>query len=188
MIYLKLFLTFLNIGLFTFGGGYAMIPLINSAVISAGWLSEQELIDFIAVSESTPGPFAVNVATFVGIKTAGILGGAAATAGVALPSFVIILIVAHFYKQFRESKAVNGIMTGLRPCVVGMIAYAGHAVGVTLFSGLGHGMSRIVNVEFWLASLVFAYSLYLIFRKVPPIVVIILSAIIGVIIGYAAGI
>ena len=91
MIYFDLFFTFLKIGLFTIGGGYAMLPMIREEVSSHGWLSQSELIDFIAVSESTPGPFAVNIATFVGTRTGGIFGGLCATLGVVLPSFVIIL-------------------------------------------------------------------------------------------------
>ena len=89
----ELFVTFFQIGLFTFGGGYAMIPMIQDAVMRKGWMTEQELIDFIAVSESTPGPFAINIATYVGAETQGILGSVCATFGVVLPSFVIILII-----------------------------------------------------------------------------------------------
>lgn len=185
---LKLFWVFLKIGLFTFGGGYAMIPLINAEVVGAGWLSEEGLIDFIAVSESSPGPFAVNIATFVGIRTAGILGGVTATMGVALPSFVIILLVARFYEAFKKAKSVQGIMTGLRPCVVGMIAYAGYTVAVTLFSNLGHGMTTVTNIEFWFAAVVFVLSLVLVLKKVPPIAVIVLCAVAGIIVGYAFGI
>ena len=94
MILLHLFLTFFKIGLFTIGGGYAMIPLIQEEVLQNHWLSFTDLIDFIAVSESTPGPFAVNIATYIGAETVGILGAVCATAGVVLPSFLIILLVA----------------------------------------------------------------------------------------------
>ena len=97
-MYLDLFLTFLKIGAFTFGGGYAMLPLIQEAVLSKGWLDESALIDFIAVSESTPGPFAIIISTYIGNQTVGILGGACATLGVVVPSFVIILIIAKFFE------------------------------------------------------------------------------------------
>ena len=100
MIYLELLLTFLKIGAFTFGGGYAMLPLIQAEVKSHGWLDTAELVDFIAVSESTPGPFAVNISTFVGMRTAGIPGALCATFGVVLPSFLIIILVAKFYEKF----------------------------------------------------------------------------------------
>ena len=93
MSFLHLFFTFLKI---TIGGGYAMIPLIQSEVLANGWLTQQQLVDFIAVSESTPGPFAINIATFVGMKTYGVLGALATTTGVILPSFVIILLIAKF--------------------------------------------------------------------------------------------
>ena len=106
MIWIELFLTFLKIGAFTFGGGYAMLPLIQSEVERHGWLTQAEVVDFIAVSESTPGPLAINMATFVGIRTGGVLGAVCATLGVVLPSFVIILIVAKFYEKFRKSRAV----------------------------------------------------------------------------------
>ena len=95
MIYLKLLWTFFKIGLFTIGGGYAMIPMIKSEVVAVGWLTESELLDFMAISESTPGPFAVNVATFVGFNEAGVLGALCSTLGVILPSFIIILIVSN---------------------------------------------------------------------------------------------
>ena len=122
MIYLKLFLTFLQIGAFTFGGGYAMIPMMREQVLSHQWLTEQEIINFIAVSESTPGHFAVNMATYVGTETAGILGAICATIGVVLPSFIIILIIAKIYLKFKENKYVAGAMNGLRPTVVALIA------------------------------------------------------------------
>ena len=100
MIFLKLFLTFFKIGLFTFGGGYAMLPLMQQEVLANEWLSESEIINFIAVSESTPGPFAINMATYIGSETGGILGSVCATLGVVLPSFIVILLVARFFMAF----------------------------------------------------------------------------------------
>ena len=121
MIYLELFFTFLKIGAFTFGGGYAMLPLIQSEVEAKGWMTNEELINFIAVSESTPGPFAVNISTYVGAETGGIVGSACATLGVVLPSFLIILLVAKCFEKFKSSFAVKGCMTGLKPAVIGLI-------------------------------------------------------------------
>ena len=118
MIFLDLFWTFFKIGLFTFGGGYAMLPLIQAAVEEHGWLSTETLLNFVAVSESTPGPFAVNIATYIGSELAGIAGAACATLGVVLPSFVIILIVARCFRRFRASRIVAGIMTGLKPAAL----------------------------------------------------------------------
>ncbi|WP_037281047.1 chromate transporter, partial [Ruminococcus flavefaciens] len=124
MILLKLFLSFFKIGAFTFGGGYAMIAMIQAEAEHQGWLTKEELVDFVAMNESTPGPLAVNMATFVGSRTSGVLGGICATLGVVLPSFIIILIVAKCYEKFKSSKAVNGAMSGLKPAVIGMIATA----------------------------------------------------------------
>ena len=103
MICLELFVTFFKIGLFTIGGGYAMLPLIQADVQAHGWMTAEELVNFIAVSESTPGPFAVNVSTYVGAELAGLPGALCATLGVVLPSFLIILLVARFYAAFRSS-------------------------------------------------------------------------------------
>ena len=113
MIYLELFYIFLKIGAFTFGGGYAMLPLIQDEVIAHNWIDSQSLIDFIAVSESTPGPFAVNIATYVGAEVGGIFGSFCATLGVILPSFIIILIVAKCFIQFQKSK---GMYVRIKTC------------------------------------------------------------------------
>ncbi len=121
MIYLELFLTFLQIGAVSFGGGYAMISLIREKVLMHGWLTEEELLNMIAVSESTPGPIAVNMATFVGSTQGGILGSALATLGVVLPSFIIILIIAALIRNLLKYKGVQAFLGGIRPCVVGLI-------------------------------------------------------------------
>ena len=111
MIYLELFWTFFLIGAFTFGGGYAMLPLIQIEVVNKGWLANEAVVNFVAVSESTPGPFAINMATYVGSEMGGILGAACATLGVVMPSFIIILIVAKCYDRFKKSKLVKGVMS-----------------------------------------------------------------------------
>ena len=121
MIFLQLFLTFFEIGLFTFGGGYAMISLIRDKTLELGWLTEEELLNMIAVSESTPGPIAVNMATFVGSTQAGILGSLVATLGVVLPSFLIILVISIFIRNFLKYKGVQAFLGGVRPCVVALI-------------------------------------------------------------------
>ena len=144
MIYLELFWTFLKIGAFTFGGGYAMLPLIQAEVLSHGWMDASALVDFIAVSESTPGPFAINIATYVGAETGGIGGALCATLGVVLPSFVCILIVARCFEAFRSSFVVQGCMTGLKPAVVGLIGASVLSVAATVFvpSGIFAGHIR----------------------------------------------
>ena len=133
MIFIELFFTFFKIGLFTVGGGYAMLPLIRTEVLSKGWLTAEEIVNFIAVSESTPGPFAVNIATYIGSVRGGAAGAACATLGVVLPSFLIILAIARCYKKFKSSKIVAGLMSGLKPAVIGLIAAAVLTVGKTVF-------------------------------------------------------
>ena len=124
MIYLQLFLTFLKIGAFTFGGGYAMIPLIRESVLSYGWMSEEQILNFIAVAESTPGPIAVNMATFVGSSQGGILGALCATLGVVLPSFIIIVLIVALLNNLLQFAGVKAFLGGLRPAVVGLITAA----------------------------------------------------------------
>lgn len=121
MIYLHLFLTFLMIGSVSFGGGYGMISLIRETMLSNGWLTENELINFIAVSESTPGPLAVNMATFIGASQGGILGSLLATLGVVLPSFIIILLISAVLKNLLRYAGVNAFLSGVRPCVMALI-------------------------------------------------------------------
>ena len=114
MIYLKLFLIFFEIGAVSFGGGYGMISIIREKVLAFGWLSEDEFVNFIAVSESTPGPLAVNMATFVGSSQAGFIGGLIATLGVVLPSFVIIFIIASIMKDLLKYSGVKAMLSGIR--------------------------------------------------------------------------
>ena len=184
MILLTLFLTFLEIGAFTFGGGYAMLPLIKEKVLEHGWLELSELVDFIAVSESTPGPFAINMATYVGRVTGGVLGSICATLGVVLPSFVIILIVAKCYERFKESSLVKGMMTGLRPAVIGMIGSALISVGATVFFPSEVSFSVLATPDFWVYLATFALCAVLAFKKKHPILIIVLSAVIGIAFGY----
>ena len=121
MIYLELFLTFLQIGAFSFGGGYGMISLIREKVLMHGWLTEEELLNMIAVAEYTPGPIAVNMATFIGSAQGGVLGSAFATLGIVLPSFIIILFIAALMRNLLKYAGVKAFLGGIRPCVVGLI-------------------------------------------------------------------
>ena len=118
MIQLLLFWTFFKIGLFSFGGGYAMIPLIQNEVEQNGWLSTKEYADIIAISQMTPGPLAVNAATYVGAKVSGIFGAISATLGVSLPSFILIVIIAHFFIHFKDNAVVESILRGIRPVTI----------------------------------------------------------------------
>lgn len=177
MILLELFWTLFKIGALTFGGGYAMLPLIQAEVEAKGWLEASKIVNFIAVSESTPGPFAVNISTYVGMEKAGLLGAMCATLGVVLPSFIIILIVAQFFEKFRSSKVVKGCMAGLKPAVIGMIATAVLSIGKTIFL-------PFVPVQALCSLGIFIVSLVLVLKKKHPIFVILLSAALGIAMGY----
>lgn len=184
MIYLKLFLSFLKIGTFTFGGGYAMIPLIQEEVLNNCWMSLEELIDFIAISESTPGPFAINIATFVGTAMGGLFGAICTTLGVIFTSFVLILIVAKNYDKYKNSKVVKGLMTGLKPAVIGLILSAVISTFLTVFFPEGILLNTFTNVSFWKSMFIFVISLALVFKKIHPIKVILSSAFLGIILGF----
>ncbi len=186
-IFLDLFLTFFKIGLFTFGGGYAMLPLILEEVQTHGWLPQQALIDFIAVSESTPGPFAINIATYVGSEMGGVFGSFCATLGVVLPSFIVILIVARCYEKFKESRYVKGALNGLRPAAIGLIGAAVLSTALEVFfpAGFKNILGNILSVEFISSLLIFALALFLILKKKKhPIIVILISAALGIAAGY----
>ena len=185
--YLELFLTFMKIGAFTFGGGYAMLPMIQEEVRAHGWLDASELVDFIAVSESTPGPFAVNISTFVGMRTGGLPGAFCATFGVVLPSFVIILLVAKCYDKFRSSLAVKGCMSGLKPAVVGLIAAAMITTGQAVFFPAGISAGVFTSPAFLCSAGIFAAMLVLALKKLNPIAVILISAVLGIITGWCFG-
>ena len=198
MIYLELFCSFVMIGAFTFGGGYAMLPLIMETVVEKGWMVEETLIDFVAVAESTPGPFAINIATFVGSQVGsdaggslgGFFGAVCATLGVVLPSFVIILIVAKCYEKFRKSKVVSGAMTGLKPVVVGLIGSAILTIAVKALSlgdfSLSLSLSGMLSfgVSLLFSLVILAPCLVMAFKKLHPIWIVALSAALGVGLGY----
>ena len=165
---LKLFLTFFEIGAVSFGGGYGMISLIREKVLLNGWLSEAEFLSFIAVSESTPGPLAVNMATFIGASQGGVPGAFCATLGVVLPSFFIILLIAALIHDLLKYAGVEAFLSGVRPCVVALI----------LSTALTMGLSTLLGI---LAILV---GVRLIWQKArgkapSPIGMILLSAVLG---------
>ena len=186
MTVLHLFLTFLKIGAFTFGGGYAMLPLVQAEALRNGWLDETSLVNFVAVSESTPGPFAVNIATYIGRLVGGFPGAVAATAGVVLPSFIVILLVSRFFTKFRENRLVSGALTGLKSAVPGLVAAALVAMAAAVFVPAGSAFS-LASPAFWLSAGIFVLTSVLSFVKVPPIALIALSAGLGVAAGFAFG-
>lgn len=140
MIYLQLFLEFFKIGITSFGGGYGMISIIRDTVLTRGWMSEDQLINFIAVAESTPGPIAVNMATFIGSEKAGIGGAVLATFGVVLPAFLIILLIASIMKNILKYAGVQAVLSGIRPCIVALI----------MSTALVMGLSRLMSINSWL--------------------------------------
>lgn len=184
MILLELFLTFFKVGAFTFGGGYAMLPLIESEVIKRGWTDIEQLVNFIAVSESTPGPFAVNISTYIGSDMAGLLGALCATLGVVLPSFIIILIIAKFFANFSSNKYVKGTMNGLKPAVVGMIGAAIVSVAESVFFHGGVSLEAVKSFGFISSAVIFVLMLILDMRKIHPVIIILCSAVLGIVSGY----
>ena len=184
MIYLDLFLGFLKVGCFAFGGAYGAIPLIRDVVMSYGWLSDEMLTYMIAVSESTPGPIMVNLATYIGSRQAGALGAVIATLAVVLPSFLIILLVTALLKTALKNKYVQAVLRGLKPCVIGIVLATGiYMVLGNCFgtiSGIKVNMQAICITALLVAS-IFGYK-YFAKKKLSPIGLIILSAIFGIII------
>ena len=185
-IYLDLFLTFLKIGAFSFGGGYGMISFVREEVLLHAWLSESEFVNMIAVAESTPGPIAVNMATFIGSSQAGILGSILATLGVVLPSFIIILVIVSLAHNLLKLAGVKAFLHGVRPVIAGLIV----ATSLTLFlSGAFQfkNLSSNISIDFLsliiLALVVLSSLLYKkVFKKKPSaILLIIISAILGII-------
>ena len=140
---IELFFTFFKIGMFTIGGGYAMIPLIQQEIVDHGWMTFKETVDMIAVSEMTPGPFAINSATFVGVKTGGIIGAAVATLGVVLPSFIIVVLVAKYSTRFRNEPMVQSALYGLRPAVIGLIAASAFSIATASFFTISNDGSAL---------------------------------------------
>lgn len=170
---IHLFLTFFKIGLFTFGGGYAMIPMIQQDVLQNGWLTQNQLIDFIAISESTPGPFAINIATFVGVSQGGILGGICATLGVVMPSFLVIWVIARFFARFQDNIWVKSALFGLRPAVVALIAAAAISIlNANLFHSGAFSLRSLLIV-----LIVFGISRWK--QKLHPIWLILFSGALG---------
>lgn len=168
MIYWQLFLAFFKIGLFTFGGGYAMLPLIQEAVIvEHGWATLAEFIDILAVVEMTPGPIAINSATFIGYRAGGFFGSVTATLGVVLPSVIIITCIAKFMSHFSENKYIRWAFEGIRPVVLGLILSAVISVG----------RNTVVDVKAFLLAVVF--FVLTVFAKLHPIAIILIAGVTG---------
>lgn len=197
MIYLVLFWEYFKVGLFTIGGGYAMLPLVTQIVTKRGWMTEQQLIQFIGIAESTPGPFAINLATFVGNTVGsatklgvfgGILGSLTATVAVILPSIVIIIVVTLLYDKFRTNKYVQGLLKGIKPVVVGLILSSVFTVAANVvlpdldFKNIAADGANTFN---WISLiLIIAFiplsQLRIKGKKLHPICMILVSAVMGI--------
>ncbi|HOO43761.1 MAG TPA: chromate transporter [Bacillota bacterium] len=181
---LKLFVSFFKIGLFTFGGGYAMIPLITQEVLANGWVGSTDvLIDFIAISESTPGPFAINIATFVGFEQAGVIGAIVTTLGVVMPSFIIILIIAMAFHKFQTNKYVQGFLAGIRPVVPGIIFSVAIVFILRGLFNIEDYQYRDFKLEIGaLVIFAIAFAVSKLKRRVHPIIIVLISGLLGIII------
>lgn len=182
MIYLQLFVAYLQVGLFSIGGGHASIPVAQSVVVDGyGWLNLQEFTAMITLSEMTPGPFSINSATYVGTKMGGILGGVVTTLGFLLPSVVICSLLYFVVKRYRKVRAVDGFMQGIRPAVSGLISSAGFSLIVLAILGLSDLSAAKNGVRFNPVALAIFTLAFIIIRKtkINPVLIIILSGVIG---------
>ncbi|MEG1858700.1 MAG: chromate transporter [Pseudoflavonifractor sp.] len=190
MIFLSLFSEFFQVGLFSVGGGLATIPFLQRMGVATGWFSPAELVNMIAVSESTPGPMGINMASYVGFTAAGPLGCAVATLGLITPSIVVILIVAKFLQRFRRSRIVDDVFSGLRPASTGLVAAAGIAVArIALMTGAAWtGLASLTGLFHWkgvlLAAAVFVCLQIKPLKKIHPILFIAASAVIGIVFAF----
>ena len=189
MIYLLLFFTFFKIGAFTFGGGYAMLPLVQDEVARHGWMTIEELVNFIAVSESTPGPIGINMATYVGYTVGGIPGAVLATLGTILPGVILVLILARFLQKYRDNRYINAAFYGLRPASTALIAAAGVSVlGESLFNvSLYRQTGSIADLFSWgpiiLAAVLAVLTNIKPTKDIHPVVYIAASAVVGIVFG-----
>lgn len=191
MIYLYLFLEFFKVGLFTFGGGYAMIPLIKEVVLSHGWMDEAHFIDMIGLSEVTPGPIAVNMATFIGSEQGGFLGSTIATLGVILPAFIIMLLISILLKRFMKNRFVQATLGGIKTVAVALITSSAiillsDVLFPIKYNGGNFSISFNFDVIKVFVLVIAGYFLIkmIIKRKPSPIITIIMAALIGLVYFY----
>lgn len=187
-ILLDLFITFFLIGLFSFGGGYGMVSLLRSIVIDKGWLSAAEVSDMVAVSEATPGPLSVNMATYVGSIKGGFFGSLLATIAVVLPAFIIIVLVYKFLNKFRTNRYVSAFLTAAQPVIVALILSTGLIMMAECFYVNFKDFSAKPQIDFkaliFISALIVTEIIYKIIKKknISPIILIVLSAIAGILV------
>ncbi len=184
MIYFQLFYEFCKVAIFTFGGGMASIPFLEEMAVRTGWFTLAQLTDFIAISESTPGPIAVNIATYAGYNTAGYLGGVCATMGLVFPAIVLMTIVAKFITAFRGNKYIDWAFYGLRPCVLALILSALLGIAKVTLLYEGATLATLLASINWRAVGIFALVAVLQnvkkFKKLHPVVFLSMSAVLGI--------
>ena len=182
MIYLQLFLSFLQVGMFSIGGGYAAIPLIRDQIVTSHtWLTMNEFTDLITIAEMTPGPIAINSASFVGIQVAGFCGAVIATVGCVFPSCVIVMVLAYMYYRYRGLDMVQGILSGLRPAVIAMIASAGISLLIMAFYGQSTLPNNLTSLDV-VALIIFAIDIFILRKwKSNPLWVMLCSGIVGIV-------
>lgn len=184
MIYINLFFIFFKIGLFSIGGGLATLPFLQDLADKYDWITSKELIDMIAISESTPGPIGINTATFVGYKATGVLGGIITTLGIITPSIIIIILIAHYFKKFNEKPLVQGAFFGIRPAVTGLIAsVCFEVIRISILNlekfNISNNILDVINIK---ETILFGVVLYLIYKyKKHPILYIAGAAVVGVV-------
>lgn len=182
MIYLQLFYVFLKIGFFSFGGGLAMLPLVQEEVYRYGWLSESDFLNVISISQVTPGAIAINTATFVGHKMGGILGAISATLGVVVPSLVTIIIIASVYEKIKKNPYKEAFFRGVKPVTVALILYAGIIIGKPTFLNLNENFNFKTGFNYWAVGIFLAVVYISEKVKINPVFILLGSGVLGLII------
>lgn len=176
MIYLQLFLSYLKIGFFGFGGGYAMLSLIQNEIVEQqGWITASQFADIVAISQMTPGPIAINSATYIGYTVGGFWGSVVATFAVCLPALTVMLALTKFFLKLKDNRYVHGVLTGMKPIVVGMI------VAAALLLIFPKQSADRTFIDHW-SWILFGLTLYASYKKINPILLIVLSAVAGIVI------
>jgi chromate transporter len=191
MIYLQLFFSFIKIGFFSFGGGYGMIPIIERELMANSWLSNADFVRIISVSEMTPGPIAVNTATFVGYEVAGFFGGLIATAGVTMPSFILILSTAYILNKYRSHPLLCSVLNGVKPVVLALIIFAAVFVGrhvlfndeisINTFTVPDPAAGFLNLIDPFMVIIMVISLVMLLVLKINPVLVLLTSGILGIV-------
>lgn len=183
---IDLYFMFLKIGLFTIGGGYAMIPLIQDFVVGGGYMTTQEVTDMIAIAQMTPGPFSINAATFAGMKAQNVIGAVVSTLGLVTPSLVITLIVAKYFFDMQEKTVVKGTLYGIKPVVAALITSTAFTLALAAFFPTGYNVSSISaffgSIDFLAIVMAVLSFIAIVKYNVSPIITIICAAVLGVLV------